>query len=71
MLLKPNAKVYLNKTGLFESNFFYGSGNQFDHPTPHISRRTNLRSIQLYSIVKQPIYCRLKVKKKMMTSVIC
>ena len=32
LLLKPNAKVNLNKTGLFESNFFYSSGNQFDHP---------------------------------------
>ena len=55
-------KRYFNpdKAGLCESSFFGGRG-QFDLPLL-ISRRTYLMSIQLYAIVGQPIWSRLKVK---------
>ena len=35
----------------------------------HISRRTNLVTIQLYTTVKQPIYSSLKIKKN--TEIVC
>ena len=46
----------------------------FSKPTPqppYILRKTNLISIQLYTIVKQPIQSRLKVKNMLKLSVIC
>ena len=43
----------LIKLGFFEGGFFWGG--QFDPPFLHILRRTNLISIKLYTIVKQPI----------------
>ena len=39
-----NANFNPNKAGLFEGNFSWEGGDQFDHPL-HISRRTYLSSI--------------------------
>ena len=49
-----------NKAGLFEGSFFWvgwegGSIWQFDLSPVHISRKTYLISIQLYTIVKLSI----------------
>lgn len=44
-----------NKAGLFEGIFFWGEVNLIVPLVLHISRRTNLVSKQLYTLVKQSI----------------
>ena len=54
------------KAGLFEGSLFWGKWKRVNLILLHISKKTYLISIQLYTIVKQSIESMLKIK--MLTS---